>query len=235
MSIPPSDLLRKEANQQEVARIDMQNGSREAHLGRTSHPRGIANAWLRCCRTHGISLGPEGPERFGKKESMEGILEEPSGSHRLDGLVHLTHRHLRDSLLLLSHRPRPSAHAAFQPYAQSDEPMDRATVPRGIPVQGPAQIPDPLPRQEVWAGCDCCHSRNGKHAQENFIPKPLAEWSCRALRGELPPRFARSCDRAQREAPETPSQRIGPLLSRRPHTLRTRQGDYRVKVPCDAA
>src|SRR5712664_2956262 len=70
-------------------------------------------------------------------------------------------------------------------------------------------------------------TRNGKQAQENFIPKPLAEWSCRALGGELPPRFARSCDRAQREAPETPSQRIRPLLSRRPHTSRTRQGDSR--------
>src|SRR5260370_1833711 len=48
-----------------------------------------------------------------------------------------------------------------------------------------------------------------------------------AERWVLPPRFARSCDRAQREAPETPSQRIRPLLSRRPHTSRTRQGDSR--------
>src|SRR5260370_37775816 len=139
MAIPPSDLLRKEANQQGVARIDMQNGGRESQLGRTSHPRGIAIAWLRCCRTHGISMGAEGPERSGEKESMEGILEEPSGSHRRDGLLHRTHRHLRDSLLLLSHRPRPSAHPAFQRYTHSYQPMDHPPVPPAISVQTPPQ------------------------------------------------------------------------------------------------
>src|SRR5260370_18023250 len=86
MAIPPSDLLRKEANQQGVARIDMQNGGRESQLGRTSHPRGIANPCLRFCRTHGISLGPEVPNESGEKESTEAILEQPSGTHAPNGL-----------------------------------------------------------------------------------------------------------------------------------------------------
>ncbi len=53
----------------------------------------------------------------------------------------------------------------------------------------------------------------------------LAEWSCRTIRRQLPPRPDRLCRRFERSPSETPHGRIRGLSSRRPHTSRAGQRD----------
>src|SRR5882724_1734319 len=57
-----------------------------------------------------------------------------SRSHCGDGLLHRANDHLRCALLLLCHRPRPSAHSAFQHHAAPDEPVGCPAAKRSLPV-----------------------------------------------------------------------------------------------------
>jgi hypothetical protein len=55
--------------------------------------------------------------------------------------------------------------------------------------------------------------------------QPVAEWNCRALSGKLPTRSAGPRHRSERTAPEAPSCRLPPLLSRRPDASGSSQRD----------
>src|SRR6266404_3132440 len=67
-------------------------------------------------------------------ETLACVRAQPSRSHCGDGLLHRANDHLRCALLLLCHRPRPSAHSAFQRHAAPDEPVGCPAAKRSLPV-----------------------------------------------------------------------------------------------------
>ena len=78
---------------------------------------------------------------------------------------------------------------------------------------------------QVWDGSSCCDSVDENQVCPHFIRESLAEWRCRALGPELPPRLAGSRDRFGRGPFTSIAFRLCPLLPRRPNPSRTEKGN----------
>src|SRR5207237_8401152 len=116
-----------------------------------------------------------------------------------------------------------------QHHQASDQQLDHPAVAGGVSVWGVSPISNPRPGCKIRDGGPCGDSIPEHKRRADLIRKSLAEWSRRALGGELSPRAARPCHCSKRAASEASPCGVRLLPSRRPHAPWTRKGNARVQ------
>ena len=131
-------------------RADPADARGQPSLGRTPHPRRVAEA-----RAHAVT--DDGGEVPGTSPpspvaDVAHLPRQPRLSTRLGRLLHRPHRHVSGVVRVRGVVARPPAHRPLERDGASDRGVDRATAPRGVAVGHGAAIPRPRPRWHLRLG-----------------------------------------------------------------------------------
>src|SRR5215469_2444131 len=142
-----------------------------------------------------------------------------------NGLLLGTDHYLRCALLFLHHWPPSAAHSPLQRHPPSDQHLDRAAVARSLSLRTGDRVSHPGSRLQVWRRSTRRDSLHGHQGCADRSGLSLAEWGCRALGRQLPPRVAGSRDCHQRVASKAATLFLCRVLPPGSHPLWTSETD----------
>jgi hypothetical protein len=105
-------------------------------LGSTAHSRRNSQAGFRSLGKECLAMDPASPERSRSCETMADVPQKPSRGHCGDGLLHCPNAHVRCSVPLFRHRPRPAEDPALQCDAKSQCTLGCTAIARSMGLCG---------------------------------------------------------------------------------------------------